>query len=112
MLEKIKADLEEIKNSSSSNLCNNPHYIKRLEELVENFSFVEWIKTGQHHNARLYTKSFPKVMFYKGVEQVIRFGGGYVIQVLGTNFIWEDCVGGDMDGVIRCLWMKENNIKE
>jgi hypothetical protein len=112
MRKRIKEDLETLQSASDSNISKNPHYIERVENLLENLSKEDWIKTGQYHNAETYLKSFPNTRLFPEVNQLIRLAGGYVIQVLADKYVWKDCMSSQPREVMGCIWEKENNNNE
>ena len=112
MKKRIKEDLKTLQSASDFNICKNPHYIERVENLLENFSKEEWVKTGQYHNADTYLKSFPNTRLFPEVNQLIRLAGNYVIQVLADKYVWTDCVAEHPRDVMSCIWEKENKDNE
>jgi len=112
MKEKIKQDIEYI-SKDKNNVCNNPDYLRLLNHLHDNFSELSrgaWLITAQHHNATRYVKSFPHLSgkIDKSLNQLIRLAGGYIIEVHGDKFSWNDCVYDDASDVANCIWDKES----
>lgn len=113
MIENIKNDLEYIKSAGTKNICHNPHYIKKIEELIKNFSKNGWIATAQYHSAESYIQSFPETEINPEVNQVIRLSGGYVIEVLPEiDYKWKKCVYEKIFDVIDCIFLTETQENE
>ena len=111
MKEKIKKDIYYIQ-TDTKNICHKNSYLDMLNKLHDNFSEEskdEWLRTAQHHNARRYIQSFPylKRKVDKSLNQLIRLGGGYVIEVTKDFFRWNECESKDLNQVTDYIWNSE-----
>ena len=108
----ILRDIQNILNGGEKHPCNNPHYLKRLIGLLEKgINREDWLETAQYHNSKTYPLP-PTNDIAPEVNQIIRLGGGYIIQVLETKYQWENCVFDSIPEVMNCIWETENKYIE
>ncbi|QDP61245.1 MAG: hypothetical protein Unbinned1524contig1000_2 [Prokaryotic dsDNA virus sp.] len=98
----------------------NTHWVKLSEEFLKSFNFKDWVKTGLIEKpARAKKILGKKIIFQPLCEHVVRYAGGYIVQVLRNSkykYVWDN--NGDIytkDSLAKIeehIWEREYRFTE